>query len=262
KWTCWGVALFPASVLYSAITVREAWIVLCLVYGALCAVRWHRGRGWGWFAAATAVFLFGSGLNSGLLAAAAVVSLEALVYGARALPVGRAARAALLAAGAFLIALAAANLAYRWGGENLIWLVRPAAFDHSQHAFSAGRTAYLGELHVRSVWDLFWQTPVRCVVFLFGFPWRGFRAGDSLAVLDALCYLALAVLVVRRAGVLLRDRAARGVLGIAVAVTLLIATFTGNYGTAFRHRAKVAPLLIALAAAGSLPAGRRRIEER
>ncbi|HEX2093127.1 MAG TPA: hypothetical protein VHG28_12020 [Longimicrobiaceae bacterium] len=259
--TCWVVAFFPTLVLYSAMTVREAWIILFLVCGAFCAARWQRGGGRIWIWVAVASLLAGSGLNSALLAATAVVVMEALVHETHRFSERPTTRAVLVLAGAACVVLCAAALAAAWGRENLVWVIRPERFARVQMGFATGRTAYLQGLYVDSPWDLLWQTPIRAVVFLFGFPLPPETRMDVLAMLDALVYVALVVLIGWRMRVLWHDRAMRALLGTVVGVTLLFAIFTGNHGTALRHRAKVAPLAVALVAAAwavTSPTPRRR----
>ena len=68
----WGMALFPMVIQYSAITMREAWVVLFFILGLIGVVRWARDGGLkpiaGGITAFTAATFFHGGMFVAVLA--------------------------------------------------------------------------------------------------------------------------------------------------------------------------------------------------
>lgn len=127
-----------------------------------------------------------------------------------------------------------------------------------------GRTGYLIGLMPQSGFDLLWHTPVRVFYFMFApFPWMIDTLSGLLGFFETILYMFLcyySVVGVRRllkAGV--KKAEAIGLAIVTLSIIVIFAWGTNNYGTAMRHRAKIAPLLIAMAItglAGSKPRGR------
>ena len=120
----------------------------------------------------------------------------------------------------------------------------------SWHAYSArGRGAYLSGVEM-DVWlDLAWNLPLRVLYFLGSpFIWMVSQFRDILGLLDALVFLYVALRItldIKQRRFLTVD-AYLSVALVVAGIIVLFALGTSNYGTAFRHRAKVFPWLLLL----------------
>jgi len=115
---------------------------------------------------------------------------------------------------------------------------------------SKGRTAYLEGVETESVFDIVWQTPVRVAYFyLTPFPWEVESWKDVGGVFDISLYILLFFFSVSTLRKLKKEDRALfiAIILIILAFSVVFAWGTSNYGTAFRHRAKIVFLLIVTA---------------
>lgn len=249
----WVVALYPSAILYSVLTMREAAIVFALVVSIHALAKWTAtNRIAHWLTALVMMVtaqLFHAGMVAGTLA---ILAISFLVW-MRSAGVRADVRSAFL-----LLAVAAA-----------LWLAVPAALDAEfgvdkiaslfdefgvevlaeWHAYSArGRAAYLSEVAIDHWADLSWFLPLKLLYF-FGSPfaWMISVAADLLGFLDGLVFLYLTAAIAANAlKVGMPDDSQRRVALVALAIACAFALGAANYGTAFRHRAKLFPLLVLL----------------
>lgn len=253
-------AVFPALVLWSAITMREAPFVLLLSYAALRTAQWARtGHARSLYvalasAAGAAVF------HSGALAAAAAIVALAAVPAIRGSQAGRVkkgagALGALLLVGVLLLAM----VQLRVGFDKVLSPLDIASIQASQTARARGNAAYLTGLRASTPVDLAWQGPIRMVYVVFTpFPWQVTSGFQLIGLIDAAGYSWLAYLGFRNRRAIWRDPGARAVLVILGFLVLAFGLGTSNFGTAIRHRQKFVILFIALAGAAWRPVQARR----
>ena len=119
---------------------------------------------------------------------------------------------------------------------------------HHQEVAARDRAVYLQGMKMYTMFDVFWQTPIRVIYFLFTpFPWMIKQFIDLFGLVDALLYVWLVVCLWKLRRFVFQNSNAK-VLGLFILAGITVfAIATSNYGTALRHRAKFAPLLIALA---------------
>jgi len=113
-----------------------------------------------------------------------------------------------------------------------------------------GRTHYLHGLVPESYFDLVWQTPVRVIFFMFTpFPWMIENLSDALGFLDACIYLLLAFYSFKGIKKLFRTKKVETacIVFLLFGIVAMYAWGVVNYGTAWRHRAKLAPFMIVIA---------------
>jgi hypothetical protein len=162
-------------------------------------------------------------------------------------------------------AAVAATVVVLFAASRVDYLVLLSATDVVA-AYQAGtnmvdRTDYLSGMVVSSPLDVVWQAPIRFVFFQFmPFPWLVRAAADLFGLLDAGLYMFLVFCAWRGRGAIRRSAEARSVFWVWVACVLVYGLLVSNYGTAIRHRGKMAPVLIAVAAAGMLPRRPRTAE--
>jgi len=118
---------------------------------------------------------------------------------------------------------------------------------------AVGRAAYLVGYYPGSLIDIFIQTPVRIIFFLFmPFPWKIVGVSDIIGSADAIMYAILIFLSFRSIAKIDKENKVL-MLALGLVVILEIVTFawgTSNFGTAIRHRQKFVCLLIAAASVG------------
>ncbi|MEN3011160.1 MAG: glycosyltransferase family 39 protein, partial [Candidatus Bipolaricaulaceae bacterium] len=267
----WAACFFPTLNLYSALTMREVIFVFLVLCGTLFSVSWFKKRKLMSFAWATLFFVLATGFHLGawpLIWALGFWCLGAgIAIGAR----RRNIPWELLGAMAIAGIASAFIVTFRWGWdkggavEAFVSMVVPgptetqpgsnpsenqpgsspyqseSSLSRIQKAYATGRAAYLEGLVVRSVWDLFWQTPIRIVFFLFTpFPWMVREPKDLIGLFDALLYFALMVCILWSLIILFKTK--QNVLGKTIFLLALaafgsaaFATITSNYGAAIRH---------------------------
>jgi hypothetical protein len=258
-------ALFPAFLLYAPITLREVAVVYPFSLGLLFIARWWRGQsGWNVYAALV-LFAMSSAFHSGMVLA---IPATALMIGwAWVSAFGRLEGRAWLrtgVAGGGLALIAAAILGSGVGLEKFggsIDNVSSEVISNAQENAARSRAAYLQGDTPGSPAALVAQLPVREAYFFFApFPWMVGTAGDILAFLDGLCYLTAAVFLWKGRRTLWRDQATRALLVMLLVISIPFAITTSNFGTAMRHRAKLAPLVLALAVVARARHGLERQE--
>ena len=118
---------------------------------------------------------------------------------------------------------------------------------------SLSRTSYLVEILPYSYFDLFWQTPLRVLYFLFTpFPWMISNVKDVFGFLDILIYTGLFYFSYKGSKKLWKNNKQIVIASFLVIATLVVmfAWGSANYGTAWRHRQKIAPYLVVIASIG------------
>jgi hypothetical protein len=142
-------------------------------------------------------------------------------------------------------------IASGWGTEKLNTEegLSVDVITNSQEAASRDRAGYLRNFQSSSPVLVIVQAPIRIAYFLFTpFPWQVTEAADLVGLVDGLLYLTMVIIYFRRRRMLMDNKAARAVLLAVTGSIFVLGLFTSNYGTALRHRAKTAPVLICLAA--------------
>ena len=123
-----------------------------------------------------------------------------------------------------------------------------------------GRTHYLDGLVPESYFDLVWQTPVRIVYFMFApFPWMIENLSDALGFLDVCIYILLLFYSLKGIKRLFKTKKVETacILFFMVSIVTMYSWGVVNYGTAWRHRAKLAPFLIVTASVGMVSSSKR-----
>lgn len=247
----WMAALFPTLALYSAITLREEFVVFFFLLGVLYSLRWWQYPLLRNFLIACLAFGLAGVLNPGMQGMIAVLGMLALWQWGHTMTANKGTSFLRVTAALGLLAvIGALVLTIGWGFGGFDYLRSGVTSLGQQQINTAlGRAAYLEGLTMQSTWDVVWQTPIRVVYFLFTpFPWMVLETADLLGFVDALLYTGLALLILRN-WKNVRGNSLTRVAVLFLAVGLIVfALGVSNYGTAIRHRAKFAPLLIVVAA--------------
>ena len=265
----WILAFYPSIVLYSVLTMREAPLALALSISIYLLLNWVATRriayGLGALSFMIVAQLLHTGMIGGTLGVLLIysrVSLQSVTVRDNLRPL------ALFAVLATAIGVLQFSIRTGVGLEKIWGIIRD--FDISfiaiwQSSTARGRGAYLSGIEIDAWLDLIWNLPLR-VLFFLGTPfiWMVSRFRDVLGFLDALVFLYIAsriMLDIKQR----RFLAIASYLSVALVVAGIVALFalgTSNYGTAFRHRAKVFPWLLLLYLYGSAIRAHPSIERR
>ena len=247
----WLTALFPLLILYSAITLREVAIVYPLTLGTLYLVRWHKNHHFWHFTLALLGFAVSLAFHTAILgvflALAGVFVLNWFrswvqppkLFASYSLAI-------LLGAGALGVVLTSG-----WGlqkiGGNFQALYDLELLEARQERLTIGRAKYPDFLIIRSPQELIWQTPLRIIYLVFTpFPWMVETALDALGQINVILNLLIVGLLFRKISRIWANPAAFTLFWVIMALLLVFALNTSNYGTGMRHAAKLVPLAMSL----------------
>ena len=248
----WAVALFPQLLLHSALFLREIPVAFCLAGAGLSAIRYVKRNDLKqvvWFSCWIAV---GALFHSGV-----IFAIPALVLGnLLARPRGGRARVRYYATNILAVVLLAGVMyavnATGFGlgkfGGSLDQV--PETFTTRELQDVTGDAAFPEWLRIRGGVSEAWKVPVRYVALVFSplVPYMVRQPEHVLGLVDAALYLGLFWIVVRHWRTLKENRPAFVLLVVVLMLLLTYALGVSNFGTAIRHRAKMAPLLLILAA--------------
>lgn len=256
----WVMALFPTVIQYSALTMREVWIVLFFTVGLIGVVRWAKSRRL--MPAVKAVMAFGAAtfFHGGMFVA--VIAFLGLIAARSARQLIRSisrGQIKIFAAVGLTLVLAGFG-SYIVSGVSLPKLGTPAnAIDPNAWTERFERRASMEDAEARyGKWqvpnnpiDLVWIIPAKSVYFLFSpAPWDLRTPAHLIGLFDAVLYLFLALLAWGQRRIIWAHPGGRAISLIFLAMILTFGIGTGNFGTAVRHRAKFVVVLIVLASRG------------
>jgi len=255
----WVMALFPTVVMYSALPLREVYLVCLLMFGLVWVARWVRqGRVkhaiWAFLLFGIGIFFHGS-IFLVALAFLMVIASKISWQGARSFLQGRLRLTAL----AGLLVIAGGVAFWSISGSGIDKLGRLSdLYDldkwvyESQKRYYAdghqGNAVYPEWTIPETVGDLVWAVPLKITYLLFSpFPWDIKTPSHLIGLIDSLLYLGLVIIIFRNIKTIWRNEAARTVLLVILPFVFAYGIGTSNFGTSLRHRAKFVGVLIVLA---------------
>ncbi|SVE06588.1 uncharacterized protein METZ01_LOCUS459442, partial [marine metagenome] len=220
----WVMALFPTVVMYSALPLREAYLVCLLMFGLVWVARWSRDGKirqaiWAFLLFGVGIFFHGS-IFVIALAFLMVIAGKIFWRGGQSFIRGRLHLTAL--AGSIII-----------GGSILFWGLSGTYVDKLgrltdvvdlQRWVSYSQAKYYADGHAAkavypawtapdTVGDLVWAVPVKITYLLFApFPWDIKTPAHLIGLIDGLLYLGLIIIITRNIKTIWRNPAARTVL--------------------------------------------------
>lgn len=265
-------SIFPSIVYFSVIILREAPIIFFFMGGVYFLIRWFRNQKLLYLVLAESMFVLDIGFHTGILVSLFVVLLLNLGLLLEELIQTKEQYIYKKTFG-FIVSLFFIWFEFktRFGFEKLarmqpappinitkldklFMLVRSFVdsvvnyIGKMQAAYSYGRALYLQNLIVKSFSDIILQIPLRLVYFLFSpFPWMLKEPIDFIGFFDAAFYVILVILIFANIRNLIGKKEFWVLLILLIGELIVFGLITSNYGSALRHRAKFAPLLIVLA---------------
>ena len=112
-----------------------------------------------------------------------------------------------------------------------------------------GDASYPKWLIIDSPVELIYKSPIRMVYFVFSpFPWNVKKLSHLLGMIDAFFYIYLVCLILLNQKAIRSDNALIIILILLIVYIALFGTAVGNFGTGIRHRGKFILMFIILAA--------------
>ena len=250
----WLIAFFPSWCLYSVLILREVYIYFFILYALIGIVRWTKYeklidllKAIGGLLLAS---LFHGAIAVGLLAFIFLIFLRSFrsiftqhiskKYFIRNFLI-------LLIAGVvvFMFFKSSITIPYIGSFENIG--VERILQQHLNTSF--GETAFPDWLLPSGFIDILIKAPIRVCYFLFSpFIWNISHPIHLFGVIDGFIYLILFLLILRGHKLFSKNRSALILIYLLVIYILIYSYGSGNSGTAIRHRAKLFPIIIVLAA--------------
>ena len=253
-------AFFPTHAFFSAILLREIIIIFFILFSAYMLVLWlQRGSFYmiivSFLAIAAASLFHGSLVVIGLVQIFMVTFYRPLEKKFR-ISLKQVLFASIII---LLFLLTVGELITYKMPENFFEYFSLDHFRSYVENITISRTHYLDGLVPESYFDLLWQTPVRIVYFMFApFPWMIENLRDALGFLDVFIYILLSFYGLKGIKKLFKRKKVETVCIVffVVSIVTMYSWGVANYGTAWRHRAKLAPFMIVTASVG-MASGKR-----
>lgn len=251
----WIVALFPTLVMYSALTMREAYIAFFLLLFVLQIVHWRiSGSVIYLFTGALSIVLAGL-FHGGVLvawisfsASLLLAQIPKLVKFFYSLRISVITLFIFIFSNAFIFLYIFEFISIPYIGNIKSVLSIDTYIAHAQTA-TRGTASYPGWLNSTNAGDYFLKLPIRFFYFLGSpFPWDISAPSHLLGLLDGLFYMMFFYLIIINFFKIWGNPMARIVLIILISLLIVHAMGTGNFGTGLRHRSKFLAFMAVLVA--------------
>lgn len=249
------VAVYPILVLYSALTMREVFITLAVLYALINVVKWIHTKQSIHALLALAAFstglilhpaiLVGGLLFFGLLTIYAVGRMHS-DYSQKKIPF---ITIYLLSIASFLVISISSedilNMQY------ISFAVGTGSIEAYLNAYMgsgfSGSAAFPEWLIAESLTQYVALILPKLLYYLFSpLPWDITSAAQSFGLIDGLFHLFSAYVIIKNRKVIMNNPKALAVILFFVAISLVYSVATANFGTAIRHRSVILPLLVVL----------------
>jgi hypothetical protein len=250
-------AVFPPLVIFSSVIMREVYMIGFIMLSFYFFLRWLKSRNQ-FFVIGSFLSTISAGLFHGAMLLANGVHY---FYYAFYSPAEK--RLKIFSSGALIIilfsfamtvVLATGLISYKIP-SSIHEVISLQYFQQYVGERVIGRTHYLDGLIPENYFDLIWQTPIRTIYFLFApFPWMVADIKDFYGLMENSVYLVFLIISAQGFKAMYRrnSTAVINLWAIVITIVIIFAWGTVNYGTAWRHKAKIAPFLIVAASTGAV----------
>lgn len=248
----WIVAVFPSTILHSGMLLREVAVTLPLTIGVYYLANWHKDRKVKDAILAGLALMLSMAFHSGGFAVILALSIWVTGSWIKTFLKGQIRMFLRNTVALILVSLVVVFAAGTGWGMKSFSRIETADFNtltRTQQFAAIGRTAYLEDLHAETSADLALQLPVRFVYFLFApFPWMIDGLRDLIGFADSILFFGLICMIFLRRRIISKNANSVLVIAVFLAMAFTFSLGVSNYGTAFRHRNKMLPMLIAVSA--------------
>ena len=251
----WVMALFPSLILYSALAMREPYLIFFLILAIFGIVSWFKTQNYKYFFITIVGFIgtlfFHGAMIVGLLIFLGVITLVNFFKFFKSLKKFKLSITSLaLIIFAFLVlgllSTKKIHISYLNSFERMVDL---NVVQHQSKISTQGEASWPEWTIINSPIEILYKTPIRSLYFVLSpFPWDIKKNIHLIGLIDAWLYLYLSILILKNIKHVLRDPILRTILLILIAYLFVFGIGVGNFGTGIRHRSKVVFLFILLAA--------------
>ena len=251
----WVVALFPSLVLYSVITMREAYMVFFLLVALFGVVDWVKKENLKSIFIAIIGFVCATFFHGGMFVGAIVflgfVGISSLKKFFKLFLNNRISLNSI-----FLICMIVICGSYYL--SNKISVPYLGSFESSidiQNLLNKTNIATRGVAGwpewtiIHTPIEFLYKAPIRSLYIIFSpFPWDISRAKHLIGMFDAFLYMYLSILIFKNLKYIWKDKVLKIILIILLSYIFVFGIGVGNFGTGIRHRSKFTVLFILLSA--------------
>ena len=243
------VSLFPHSMIFSGIFLRENVITMLVIASAYFLIRWTLMNSPVDAVIAVLLLLIASSFHAGVIGLLAGYTFLYMFYS----PKSKAFTFRPRTVSAFLLMMLASMVVYLQFGHVFLakfQTVEDIAGIYGVASSSRGGSAYLTSLKINSIWQLFVYAPIKMIYFLvvpLPHHWRGFNDLMSFC-LDGAVYLYFLIYFIKQRRVIARTPLAIGLTIALLGAIFVFGVAVSNAGTALRHRHKIYPVFLVLIA--------------
>jgi hypothetical protein len=254
KISAWLVALYPILILYSSLTMREVFITLLLLYGMLHVVLWLKTKKLINALFALIVFFLQIIFHPGM-AMAGILFLGLLFIYYNKVFIARFKTNSSLDMQSLLIISSCLFFGlwiYLYGSSLSFpyysWLRLDNLINRANSMY-IGDAAYPSWLMGESVFQFVLLLVPKFFYFIFSpFPWDITKFKHLLGLLDGVVYIMLFFSIYSHRKYIKSNHQALLLLVFIIFLTLIFSIAVGNFGTGIRHRSKLLPIIVVIAA--------------
>ena len=251
----WITALFPSLILYSVLTMREAYVCFFILLALYGVISWVKDNNFKSFILAISGFVAATFFHGAIFVGAIIFILYVGVESFKRILKSLANYRINLNTLVIALIVIASSMFYFSDKISVPYL---GSFDKSfnmQRILDSTYNATAGDASwpkwtiANSSTELFYKAPVRSIYFVFApFPWDIKKSEHFIGMLDAIMYVYLSFLILYNIKIIWRDPALKIVLIILMSYIFVFGIGVGNFGTGIRHRSKFVVMFILLAA--------------
>jgi hypothetical protein len=256
KKSAWLVAIYPILILYSSVTMREVFITLLFLYGMLNVVLWSKTRKIIHAFIALMAFSLQVLLHPGLAVAGVLfIGLMLLYYNKRffaSLIINSSINVPSFLVMMFCLLLGLYISIYSTSLVDAIgyksWLRMDTLVERASIMYT-GEAAYPSWLIADTPMQFFLLLVPKLFYYLFSpFLWDISKFSHFLGMLDGVVFIMLFLLIYSHRKYITSNPQAFTLLVFVIFVSLVFTIAVGNFGTGLRHRSKILPIVIIIAA--------------
>ena len=250
----WTIALFPSLVLYSALILREAYIIFFITVALYGVVSWLKTENIKSFIIAMIGFIGAIYFHGAMLVGAIIFLLilgkTSFKYFLKSFFKLRI-KLNILVIFILFITISLLYLSnkiyvpYLGNFKNSIDIVN---LQEKTKNATRGTASWPEWTKINSPIELVYKAPVRSLYLVFApFPWDVSHSRHLIGMFDAFLYMYLSFLILKNIKVIWKDPVLKIILIILLSYLFVFGIGVGNFGTGIRHRSKFVVMFILLA---------------
>lgn len=249
KTTMMLTCLFPHSIIFSGILLRENIITMIVIASIYFLIKWTLTNSILDAIKAVLVLLIASAFHAGVIGLIAGYAFLFMFYSPRSETFSFRPRTV----SAFILMIVVSMVVYLQFGS--MFLAKFQVVDEISTIYAVasggrGGSVYLTNLRIDTLWQLLLYAPIKMFYFLvvpLPHYWRGLNDVVSFA-LDGTIYLYFLIYLIKHRRTIVHSPIAVGLMIALLGATFVFGVSVSNAGTALRHRHKIYPVFLIIVA--------------